>query len=420
MTQTRPRRILFIGEVVTLAHMARPLVLARSLGPEEYDILLACDPRYSSLTDDLPVQLIPLRSIVGNKQLDTLHYRAEHLFDQATLECYVTEDLRLLRQHRPDVVVGDMRHSLAISARLAGVPYVNVMNAHWSPHARLDFELPEYPLEKLLGEHVVRTLFRPLINTLAFSYQALPFNIVRQKYGLPPVDPDLRTMFSYGDYTVHPDLPELVPTHQAPANYVYIGPILWSPAVPLPSWWDALPSDRPIVYVNFGSSGPRLLRMLLQDVLAHLPITVVAGTAGRADLDQVPPNVYLADFLPGIEVARRADLTICSGGSMPVQQSLCLGTPVLCISSNLDQIVFSKAVAMAGAGEHLHERHADPAALRALVECLLSEPGYRRVARRLQASYEQMRQTNHFKELIDRIPPLETFRRWRTPAAQRA
>ncbi len=46
---TGKRRILFIGEAVSLAHVSRPLVLAQALDPRSYDIHFACDQRYESL-----------------------------------------------------------------------------------------------------------------------------------------------------------------------------------------------------------------------------------------------------------------------------------------------------------------------------------------------------------------------------------
>ena len=46
-----------------------------------------------------------------------------------------------------------------------------------------------------------------------------------------------------------------MPTYDRPANHQYLGPVLWSPAVELPGWWDSLPTDRPIVYATLGTSG---------------------------------------------------------------------------------------------------------------------------------------------------------------------
>src|SRR5690606_21714330 len=45
MTSRRPR-ILFVAEAVTLAHVARPMMLAQRLDPARYDVSLATDGRY--------------------------------------------------------------------------------------------------------------------------------------------------------------------------------------------------------------------------------------------------------------------------------------------------------------------------------------------------------------------------------------
>jgi len=49
----RKLRILFIAEAVTLAHVARPAVLAMALDKSQYDITFAVDPRYKALFPEL-------------------------------------------------------------------------------------------------------------------------------------------------------------------------------------------------------------------------------------------------------------------------------------------------------------------------------------------------------------------------------
>ena len=49
----------------------------------------------------------------------------------------------MLAEIAPDLVVGDLRVSLSVSARLAGIPYVAIANAYWSPYARRRFPLPD-------------------------------------------------------------------------------------------------------------------------------------------------------------------------------------------------------------------------------------------------------------------------------------
>ncbi|MDE3168099.1 MAG: hypothetical protein KGN36_20020 [Acidobacteriota bacterium] len=55
------------------------------------------------------------------------------LFPPDVVRRYLAEDRNLIRGLRPDLVAGDMRPSLSISARLEGVPCAVLMNAYWSP-----------------------------------------------------------------------------------------------------------------------------------------------------------------------------------------------------------------------------------------------------------------------------------------------
>jgi UDP:flavonoid glycosyltransferase YjiC (YdhE family) len=342
------RRILFVGEAVTLAHVARPFVLAKSLDPAQFEVRLACDPRYNQLLGPLPFPHHPIHSIPGQRFLDALA-RGRPVYDTQTLRDYVAEDRRLLAELKPDFVVGDFRLSLSVSARLAGIPYATVTNAYWSPYARQRWPLPDLPFVRFTGVTLGKVLFR-LARPLAFAAHCIPLNRVRREHGLPSLGADLRRIYTDADYTLYADVPELVPTHDRPPNHVYIGPVLWSPEVSPPPWWDALPTDRPVVYVTLGSSGRSDLLPTVLTALADLPVTVIAATAGRVKLDDVPANAFVADYLPGEAAARRADVVVCNGGSPTTQQALAAGKPVIGLASNLDQYLNMQAVERAGAG----------------------------------------------------------------------
>ena len=144
------RRVLFIAEAVTLAHVARPAVLAQALDPEKYTVCLACDSRFDTLFPDLPVERRPIYSISTQSFLTALA-KGSPLYRTATLRRYVQDDLALIRAWSPDLIVGDFRLSLAVSARAAGVPYLAITNAYWSPYARQDYPIPEHILARLLG-----------------------------------------------------------------------------------------------------------------------------------------------------------------------------------------------------------------------------------------------------------------------------
>jgi UDP:flavonoid glycosyltransferase YjiC (YdhE family) len=365
----RRPRVLFVGEAVSLAHVARPFTLARALHAEQYDVHLACDPRFNQLLGPLPFPHHPITTISCDRFREALA-RGQPIYDTQTLRDYVAEDRKLLAAVSPDFVVGDFRLSLSVSARLAGIPYATITNAYWSPYARLRFPLPDLPITRLLGVRLATLLFR-LVRPLAFAWHCRPLNRVRQEHGLPSLGSDLRRIYTDADYTLYADSPGLVPMNPLPPNHLFLGPVLWSPTVDRPAWWDELPSDQPIVYVTLGSSGRSDVLEVVLNALADQPVTVIAATAGRTHVTHVPANAYVAEYLPGEEAAARAAVVICNGGSPTTQQALAAGKPVIGIASNMDQYLNMEAIQRTGAGVLLRASHADGATLRSILERII-------------------------------------------------
>jgi UDP:flavonoid glycosyltransferase YjiC (YdhE family) len=367
----RRRRVLFIAEAVTLAHVARPLVLAQALPTADYDVVFATDPRFRPLYGESPFEVRQIRSISTERFLDALA-KGDPIYDVATIRDYVRDDLSLLSETSPDLVVGDFRLSLAISARIAGVPYFTITNAYWSPYSRRSFPMPEIPLTRRLGIPLSRWVFRA-VRPLAFAYHTISVNRIRREYGLPSLGLDLRRVYTEADNTLYADIPELVPTHDLPPNHHYLGAILWSPTIEPPPWWSDIPRDRPTIYVNLGSSGRRELLPQVLSALSQLPVTVLAATLGRTDLDQKTANLLTWDYLPGQDAAARADLVICNGGSPAVHQSLAAGKPVLGVAGNMDQHLNMEGVRRVGAGILLRSEYAHPHRIRGVVAGMLED-----------------------------------------------
>jgi len=303
---------------------------------------------------------------------------------------------------RPDLVVGDFRLSLSVSAPLRNIHYVAITNAHWSPYScRKRFPFPELPLGKWLGMPLASRLFG-LAQPIAFRMHAAPLNRVRRSYGLEPFA-DLREAYTWADTTLYADVPELLPTEGLPANHRYIGPLLWSPEVPKPDWWEHLAPDEVCVYVTLGSSGQvNALGPVLQG-LAQLPVTVLLASAGRPLPADVPSTVRVAEYLPGTEAARRSAFVVCNGGSATAYQALAVGTPVLGIPSNLDQHLTMDAIAEFGAGAMIRSEAVAPKSVRRFGQQMLEDRRLKRTALDAQATFESYRATRIFSRLVAEV-----------------
>ena len=366
------QRILFISEAVTLAHVGRSCSLATWLGPDRFEVCLACDPRYKHLVGNLPFTTRPIFTIPAQRFSHAIA-RGSPIYDAATLIDYVNDDLRLLDGFQPDAVVGDFRLSLGISARLAGIPYLNLSNAYWSPYGRLRYPVPDILLTRIAGVTLAQRLF-DFVMPLNSALHAWPLNKARRHFGLPPLPFDLRYAYTEADQVLYADLSELVPTQELPANHHFLGPIAWSPQIPLPDWWQALPDDWPLVYVTMGSSGQANRLTDILQALASLPLAVIVATGGYPLPSPLPENVWTSEFLPGHLAAQRSALVICNGGSPTSYQGLAAGIPVIGLASNLDQYLNMNLIAEAGAGYLLRARRASVNDIGAAVQrCLASE-----------------------------------------------
>lgn len=399
LSQSRPR-VLFIAESVTLAHVARPFVLARALDPSRYDIHFASAPRYGELFGEWPFALHPIRSIQSEQFRNALA-RGKPLYDVETLRSYVREDLELIDAISPHVIIGDFRLSLSISARVAAIPYLAITNAHWSPYARPRFLVPDLPVLRKVGTPMGQFVFS-LLRPLIFAHQSLPVNRVRREYGLPSVGHSLSRIFTDADETLYADLPELVSTFDRPPSHRYLGPILWSPGM-MPPWWEALPEDEPTVYVSFGTSGRSDLLPLVLEALAGSGIHVLAATVGRNDLPPIHDRVWVADYLPGLEAAKRSALVICNGGSAGVYQALAAGVPVLGIPSNLDQYLTMWYVSEAGAGELIRAGEATAALIKQTIGQILRSSSYRCRAEWFKVCIDTRRTAERFDQVLSEL-----------------
>jgi UDP:flavonoid glycosyltransferase YjiC (YdhE family) len=396
----RRPRILFVAEAVSLAHVARAAALARTLDPKRFDVHLACDQRYLHLFDTLHATIHPIRSLESEQFQDRLR-RGSPLYTTDELRTYAQQDLRLLRDVNPDAVVGDFRLSLSVSARVASIPYLTVTNAHWSPYARQTFVVPELAITEQFGPHLGQALFT-LMRPFVFAHQARALNQVRKDYGLPSVSYSLPHIYTEADETLYADLPELVPTFDRPQHHHYVGPVLWSPDS-TPPWWDAVPNDRPTVYVSLGTSGrPDLLPKVMR-ALEHLGVTILLSTAGRPAPEAISERTWTAPYLPGLQAAARADIVICNGGSATVYQAFAAGVPVLGIPSNLDQYLMMDYVRRWGAGDYLRAGETTMSAVRERADLILRSPMYRQQAGRLGALIRSRQSTDRFESLLARV-----------------
>lgn len=394
-------RVLFFCEAVTLAHVARPAVLSRALDCEGFEVHIAQHPRYRELLGELPAQQHDIQSLEPQQFMRALA-QGDPVYSEETLRAYVEEDLHVIAAVQPDIVVGDFRISLQVSAAVAQVPYVALSNAYWSEYCQQRYVVPDLPFSKLLGPRLGQALFAAA-RPLAFALHCRPMNAVRRYHGLPALGYNLPRVYTQADYTLYADVASLYDMALLPASHRFIGPVIWSPKISQPSWWQDVPVDRPRIYVTLGSSGQADLLPVVVAALGDLEVTALISSAGGELPAELPDNVFCAAYLNGEEAVQDASLVICNGGSPTTQQALIAGVPVIGLASNLDQFLNMSVLEQAGAGHCMRAATCTREQLRKVVEEALAQTDLSSGAQQVGTLLRQQDSANNFRTIMEEV-----------------
>jgi UDP:flavonoid glycosyltransferase YjiC (YdhE family) len=374
-------------------------VLARALDGQRYEVLFACGERYRTLVAEAGIPWYPIPTMPAEEFAQRLAV-GRPIFTLERLREYTRAEQELFARVSPDLVVGDFRVSLGISAAAARIPYVALTNAHWSPFSTRRFPLPEHPAVRLLGVRMAQAVV-PRLLPVILRFHVRAFNRLRHERGLSPVA-GLREMYTLGTWTLYLDTPTLSPTRDLPSNHRYLGPILWEPELPLPTWWDTIRTHESLVYVTLGSSGDSRGLSTILEALEGMPVVAAVATAGHR-LESVPNNVFAADYLPGLRILDRARLVVSNGGSGTSYQAISRGVPILGLPFNADQYFTMEGLASEGAGILIRSGRATARDVRRAMERLLAEPGYRVAAAHLRSELSRYAAEREFALFIESV-----------------
>jgi UDP:flavonoid glycosyltransferase YjiC (YdhE family) len=403
------KRILFVSEAITLAQMVRLVTLARALPSELYELHFASSQFPELVFDGLEARRWPLWGLSPHAAMARVA-SGKRLYSRRVLRRYIAADRQVLEAVAPDLVVGDLRWSLAVSAPSCGVPLAALINAYWSPFADRDgFPMPEHPIVRILGETLAAKYF-PRALPWVFAHFAAPLNAERRRAGLPRIG-SLLEVLTWGDHVLYADPPELVPTTGLPGNHHFLGPIVWSAPGPLPDAWGTR-ADRDAIYVTLGSSGATRCLPALLAALATLPVEVLLASAGRKLPSPLPANVRTIPFVDGNAACARARLVIHNGGSSTGYQALAAGKPVLGIPSNLDQYLAAERIDRSGAGLSLRAGTLSAEQVRLSLQRLLTEPSFAEAANHLASVFRKHDPAANFRHFVAATlrPPVTPLR----------
>lgn len=381
-------RVIFFPYLNNLGHVVPNLALARALKAAGHKVGFRGSGRYADAVTSAGFNLAPCWTFDeawNRRQQPWMKQWTPEIIEQAC-----AAEREALAEDQPDVVVADYRPTLGITARQAGVPLVALLCADWTNHHRLPDAVPS-----IAG--MPQRIFTPIT---AAEHAAAKGRFLRlagrdlkrayEAAGVPlPGEGNLFDAWS-GDLSLLNDIPELSPLEGQPEGLHYIGPQLYPIAPPdLPP----RPEGQTLIYATLGTTGATgewdPVTLMTEALGGRFAVWLTTGGQfGTRSCDAATEGVEILKVIDGCAAAEAAAVTVCTGGSGTVYQSLLAGTPLICLPRNHNQWYVGHRVVTAGAGLML-TGEVDPPRLRAAVDQVISTPAFTERARALGKAARQ-------------------------------
>ena len=176
---------------------------------------------------------------------------------------------------------------------------------------------------------------------------------------------------------------------ELPDHYAFVGPSFDQRPDDTEFPWDWLDGARRNVLVTLGTlnwqTGGRFFGVAAE---AFAGSDLQAVFVAPPDLlPDPPPNVLVTSRVPQLALLPHLDAVVCHGGHNTVCESLSHGLPLVVAAIRDDQPIVADQVVRSGAGVRVKFTRVGPPDLRAAVTAVLTEPGYRDAAERVQKSF---------------------------------
>ncbi len=330
--QRDQHRLLVFFHGYSLAHVIRPLVVARSLRQRGYEIIFAGRGPHAQRIAAEGFTLYDVETMPQQRMDEYLARGVYEYYDDEWIRRCIEAEQALVRQVQPSLLIADFRPTLRLTAALEGIDIAFIDAAYNLPSYSSPIRLPDYfpvragRFDEYLTQHFART--RPY-----------------------------RSAFLLADVPqFHPSAGPVPPSHH------YVGPLIEDepiadepPAALADAGWNP---SLPLIYFNAGSTGveDRFLPAVLR-ALAPLPYRLLVTTAGRYAVEAPSANVRIVEYLPARLAMRHAALFIGIGGIGSIYHALAEGVPILGAPEHLDQEYHLNRVRDLGLGLKLSRQH---------------------------------------------------------------
>lgn len=286
----------------------------------------------------------------------------------APLDEILEDMIRVCREERPDLILGDASVGASTAGHILGIPAAGVLNAY--------------------NTHFVKpwSFFNMLVHGMELLHFGRMRKPVYRRHGVRPVN-GIRLLRQTP--LISPDLDHFHKSHPGFPLWQSIGPILYEPPCELPPWFDELSDGTTNIYITMGSTG--LLEPLLRRCYGEFGrskyrfVVTTAGQVSEAGIAEAPSNFRFAKYAPGLAIMEHCAAVVFHGGNGTMYQALAAGKPLLALPGHLEQQLCTEYIIDHGFGLKAAPRRVSGAEMLRLIDTLVEVPKYRENARKLQS-----------------------------------
>jgi MGT family glycosyltransferase len=328
------QHLLMLPNAIAQSHHTRLILIAQELQSRGVEVAFAYPEEHPLLKQhNFPVYQVPDAAITDFSSNVFAAYTPD------LVEKCVQAELDIINQFKPDAIIGDFRLTAGITAKLARIPYISVVNGYMTDYFN--------PVEAMIPqatrslEHKIATVAAKAIQHKQKRDLAIPFRAVARQHGIK----SLQSLYDFltGDLTLIVDLPAFCPLEDLPDQFRYVGPLIWDGLNgTIPGYLAELDPQKSIIYATTGNTGQRRLIELVIAAFREDPAFEVVITTGAFINPQEFPkvaNIHLEVFIPGSAILKRAQAVIHCGGNGTVYQALKQGVPAIVVPFNNDQLI---------------------------------------------------------------------------------
>jgi UDP:flavonoid glycosyltransferase YjiC (YdhE family) len=389
------KTIIFAVAGYNLAETGRHIEIARACKDDFNIVFLSYGGAYEHLIEEegftfkkmeprlSEKQLAHVRKALSGETLNTVGY-----FTAEEMAPRIEHEIALYDEINPACVLTGWCQSVLISARAAGIPFINVLHSTaiteyykaglqtWPDRSNLPF------LKWFFSEEQMNRFTSNLV--LKLKLPAKSFNTLAKKYGLREFNNFIDVL--EGDHILLADIPEWVGLSSVRPNVHYIGPLPFRLDKEIPGDIIEMPKDWPIVYFAMGSSGkPGLIADILQG-FRDKPYRVIAPVASHIkEMNvEIPKNVIVTGFLPAHKVNPMADVSVIHGGQNTVMNACLSGTPIVGVGMHPEQQANLDACVKKGFAIRLSKRSVTASAIHDAIDTLIHDKRAKEEVRQFQ------------------------------------